>query len=44
MGSKGAYLVHKVYENPNVLENSWFWIIVVIGIIAIIVYKCSDKK
>lgn len=44
MGSKGAYLVDKIYKNPSILEEPIFWIIAIICIIGIIVYKCSDKK
>lgn len=41
---KWAYFFQKLWNNPGVLGEPVFWIIVVIGIVGIIVYKNSNKK
>lgn len=45
--NKGAQLGIRLLghrNDPGFWENPWLWVIIVICIIGVIVYKCSDKK
>lgn len=42
--NKGGYLFYRIWENPGILGEPVFWVIAIICIIGIIVYKNSNKK